>query len=68
MAKLTEKDWNKWHWRFILLLFVFTFLESAVDPVFRYGVLMSALFPLANAFRIIIRDYKISKRSKDKFQ
>lgn len=68
MSKMTEKDWNKWHWTFIGLMFVFCFLEHTVDPVFRHGMLLCTIFPMVNCFRQLVNEHKKEKRSKEKFQ
>lgn len=66
--KMTEKDWNRWHWIFIVLMFVFCALEHIVDPVFRYGVLACTIFPMVNCTRQLIAMHKNEKKEKEKFQ
>lgn len=68
MSKMTEKDWNRWHWTFICLMFVFCFLEHAVDPVFKHGMLLCTIFPMVNCIRQLANEYIKEKRSKEKFQ
>ena len=68
MSKMTEKDWNRWHWIFIGLMFLFCILEHAVDPVFRHGMLACTIFPMVNCIRQLIVMRRNEKRAKEKFQ